>query len=44
MLDYVLKILLIASSISVHSFQGIFTSVGFTVSLLTLVAFKGQQL
>ena len=26
MLDYVLKILLIASSISVHSFQGIFTS------------------
>lgn len=44
MLDYVLKILLIASSISVHSFQGIFTSVGFTVSLLILVAFQGQQL
>lgn len=27
MLDYVLKSLLILSSISVHSFQGIFTSV-----------------
>ena len=40
MLDYVLKSLLILSSISVHSFQGIFTSVTrrlFGVDLLSFL-------